>query len=447
MANADVIATLEALKRRKELLGVQQKMNMETPIVGNTGLGQLAAKLGTAFLLKKADGKYTADDTAARGKYSDQLKQEAGTYLDKFQGSPGVDLPSIGMTNVGGLKPNPREAVVNAMTSQLPEIQQLGKSGMAELLARGKKEGLSPKDILSLAGYDPRSKVTAAMTGDISGLAPDANFMVVGNQLVNTREAGGSDGIKPVFDGREQYSEPYKIGSDLYQRETRLGGKVNKLDNAPKTNVTVNAPAGETAFSRTLGEGTAKAVLEARTQAESAYKMKGVVKQLEELESKGVYNTPVPNLAIGVGNFAQALGIPVDRSKLANSEAFQQQIAKQVADVLTAGGGVGRSMTDEDRKAFAMSLPQLLMTPEGRRQVYGMMNAAADTTISRNTSMQEALKNNPMYKDHPGMLTFNPVDQTPGPGAIPPQPPVVPSRPAGSGGVMKLGDYLKSKGG
>lgn len=445
MDNADVISQLASLQRRRALLDALTKQNMETQITGNTGLGQALLKVGNSVLQAYGGNKLGQEETAARQAYGGQLKNEAQKFLDTTEGSPGVDLPSVGMTNVGGVKANPKAAIINAMASQLPEIQAIGKAGFAGLNKH--PEQLTAKDLLGLAGYDPQSKVAAALARDPSLLKGDAETVTVGDQVFNKRDFGSG----PLVDARMTYGTPIKLpssggGYDLYQPEARPGGKLLKLDNAPKVNVATSVVnKGEDAFANTLGKGTAESILEARKDAQAGYKAKGVVAQLQNLEQKGIFNTPAPNAAIALGQFSQALGIPVDRAKLANSEAFRQQVAKNVSDVILMGSAA-RSMTDADREAFEKTLPSMLLSPEGRAQVYSIMNNSADAAIARHQSMMNELKQNPTYKNSPGMLTFNPVDQTPAPGALPGQPSPIPGTPSSpTGGPISLEEYIRQK--
>ncbi len=438
MSPAEILAAMEETKRRRALLEGQQQQNMGTPIVGNTGLGQAISKIATSYLLGSGSKQLGQEDAQLRQQYADALKGEAGKYLETTQGQPGVDLPSIGKQNVGGVKANPKEAILAAMTSQFPEMQAVGKQGFAELLK--KPDRLTQKDILSLSGFDPASRVAAALSGDIEGLRPDADVIVAGDQIFNKRDLKNG----PVADARMRYTAPSRMGGDLYQQEDRPGGLFKKLDNAPKTTVSVAVDKGEDKFAEKLGTGVADAFLEARKQAEAAYRTKGTVQQLRELDAKGTFNTPVPDFAISLGQFSSSLGIPVDQAKLGNSEAYRQQLAKIVADSVLTGAGA-RAATDADRERFEQSLPGLIVTPQGRQQIFSMMDAAADQAIARNKSMQIQLQTNPKYKDLAGMLTYNPVDQQPGPGALPPQ---VPTQAGASGPStpISLQDYLKMKG-
>lgn len=417
--NSDVSVEAQALTRRQKLLDAMQQKSMSPEIRGNAGQGiaQLLSSLGTTWLLKGAQEDQIDKMKSNESSRLASLQQNLGAFFDKSQGRPGEVMSTQQADALMNqdvappplaepVKANPREAVIQAMASQHPELQTIGKMGMTELIKQGQKAGF--KDHMTQDG----SMVRAYDDGTVK---PLGNF------------------AKP----KDQWSEPFTIqgvdGKPLMVKRNLATNEVDVVDKAPK--VTANAKSvigqGETEFAKALGKDVAGEFKSAREAAQQAYKAKSFVGQMQKLEESGIFTGPTANIATTLGAVGQAVGLPVDEQKLANSQAFQQQFASQVANVLTMGGGIGRSMTDADRKAFEQSLPTMLMSPQGRQQVYRMIQSQADRDISRAQSFQEQLNSNPMYKDYGGLLTINPVDKTPTglsggvvpPGAAPQTPP------------------------
>lgn len=421
--NSDVSVEAQALARRQKLLDSMQQRVMSPEIrgTGAQGLVQLLSNLGSAWLLKGAQEDQAAQMKANEAARLASLQQNLGAFFDKSQGRSGETLSTqqagdLLLNDVAPpqlaepVKANPREAVLQAMASQHPELQAIGRMSMAELMKQGTKPGF--KDHMTQDG----SMVRVYDDGTVK---PLGNF------------------AKP----KDQWSEPFTIqgvdGKPLMVKRNLATNEVDVVDKAPK--VTANASAnaksvtgqGETEFAKALGKDVAGEFKLAREAAQQAYKAKSFVGQMQKLEESGIFTGPTANIATTLGAVGQAMGLPVDTEKLANSQAFQQQFAAQVANVLTMGGGIGRSMTDADRKAFEQSLPTMIMTPQGRQRVYQMLNAQADQDISRAQSFQERLNSNPLYKDYGGLLTVNPVDKAPmglsggvtPPGAAPITPP------------------------
>ena len=402
--NSDVTAEAAALARRQKLLDAMQQKALSPQFQGNTaqGIGQLLASLGTTWLLKGAQ-----DDQVERMKVNERermqsLSQNLNAFLDTNNGRPGQVMTTDQAANLMNgdvapeladpIKADPRRAVVQAMASQHPELQAIGKMGMQELMKQGARPGF--KDHMTQDG----SLVRVLDDGTVKSLG---NF------------------AKP----KDQWSEPFTIqgvdGKPLMVKRNLATNEVDVVDKAPKVtakataNAKTVAAAGETEFAKVLGKDVAGEFKEARGAAQTAYKAKSFVNQMKKLEESGIFSGPTANIATTLSAVGQTLGLPVDEAKLANSQAFQQQFAAQVANVLTAGGGIGRSMTDADRKAFEQSLPTMLMTPQGRAQVYQMIEGQANQDIRRAQSFQSSLLASPAYSAHAGMLTLNPVDDTP----------------------------------
>ena len=423
--NSDVSVEAATLARRQKLLEAMQARAMNPQITGSKGyaIGQLLANLGTSYILKKGGEKEkekVMENEAAR---SASLSQNLGAYMDMRQGRAGDTMDAEQVQNLmqndvapqlnEPIQANPREAVIRAMASQHPELQAIGKMDLAAQLSAGKK--VDYKDHSTQDG----SIVRVYDSGDVKQLGTFA---------------------KPVEKWTESYMKQGADGRPIMVQRNLATGKEEAVDKAPRITATANSssnsivPKGETEFSKALGKDVAEEYKQARQTAQQAYKAKSFIGQMEKLEQSGIFTGPTANIATTLGAVGQTLGIPVDTAKLANSQAFQQQFAAQVANVLTMGGGIGRSMTDADRKAFEQSLPTMLMSPQGRARVYQMINGQADQDISRAKSFQESLNSNPVYKDSAGMLTLNPVDSSPiglPGGVLPPGAKPVSGTPAG----------------
>ena len=181
------------------------------------------------------------------------------------------------------------------------------------------------------------------------------------------------------------------IGGDLYQVSPT---GLKKLDNAPKVNVTNTINTGDNALMNKLGESTADLINAARTGKQQAQQMMFTADRLEKLNKEGVFSGPTANIATTLGAFAQTLGVPVDQEKLGRSEQYNAILAQQVAKVLMAGSGVGRSMTDEDRKRFEQQFPQLISTPQGRQQVIEMLRNSAAQDMQYANQVEANLRKN-----------------------------------------------------
>lgn len=399
----DFVTQEEGLSRRRKLLDAMMQKNLNTPITGRGAapVGQALLQVLASYIGSKNEEKLQTEAAEISGKRGADLQTKLSSYMDQRQGRPGdvmsdQDAANLMQNDVAPtlaepVKANPREAVIKAMASKHPELQAIGKMDLAAQLAGQKKS------------FDDK-------------VMPDGTIVRVTDD--GTVKPLGNFAKKP-----DQWSEPFLMkgtdGKPLMVKRNLTTNEVDVVDKAPK--VTANASAnaktvsgeGESEFAKALGKDVAGEFKLARQNAQNAYKAQSFVNQMQKLEESGIFTGPTANVATTLGAVAQTLGIPVDEKKLANSQAFQQQFAAQVANVLTSGGGIGRSMTDADRKAFEASLPTMIMTPEGRARVYQMIQGQAEQDIQRAKSFQEQLISNPAYQGSAGLLTINPVDSAP----------------------------------
>lgn len=373
MPTYDFETEADAIKRKQAIADALQQsalapMQMPTqPGVKLSGVNVLA-KLLEGYVAGKKSDEAKADRTALSQRYGDELKSGMEQYYKTMQGyeTPFMALApnedgSPQMVKVPGDR---KKAIFDALASNHPILRDLA---MQQLKEEGKNT-LTPKDLLAIAtpesilanpnntaGWKPKRELKAVAPGEVL-LDSSGNFATPGNP------AG---------------SPPWKtttIGGDLYQ-ESSTG--LRKLDNTPKVSVHTTVQTGDNALMKKLGESTAELIDGARKGKQQAQQTQFTANRLEELNNKGVFSGPTANIATTLGAFAQTLGVPVDQNKLGRSEEYNAILAQQVSKVLTAGSGVGRSMTDEDRKRFEAQFPQLISTPQGRQQIIGMLRNSA----------------------------------------------------------------------
>lgn len=380
---------------------------------------------------EKAQNELNADQAGLTQRYNEGLKSSLEEYEGLRNGKPAGMVPSGAPTIDNdpanpkmvpdpanpGVAPDPRKAAIHAIVSSYAPMRDIGMSDLKE----SAKNALTAKDLLPYA--DPSSVPAIAARG-VMGFRPKSDLGEV-NGIVydkNNRQIVQLGGPEPTR---------VKQDGDLYEQSPSTGA-YRKLDNAPKINVTTNVASGENEFLKKLGASTAELVDNSRKAAQQAQKSEVLASRLEALDKQGVFTGPTANAAVAVGQFANALGVPVDKAKLGRSEEYTSTLGRQVAEVLTAGAGVGRSMTDEDRKAFMTQFPSLINTPEGRQRVIAMLRDAARQDKGYAASVEQNLdKEFPeagrLFRVAPSRQPF-------------PEPNVSPA-----GAPMSLDDYIKSR--
>lgn len=314
-----------SLNRRRDLLDVMAMRTLQPlqgRMVGNQyvapspmdALGQVLS----AYVIGKRQKALDAEGAKLAQDYQQGLTKQISDYLSAHGG--GADAE--------------RMAAVGAMASPFGPLQQIGMHDY---------KNLGPK-LRTVDGV-----VFDEKTGEITQLK----------------------GAQPSLT---------RIGGDLFQISPSTGA-FKKLDNAPS--VTVNTKTspifkGESSFMKKLGETTAEAITTAQADKVSAQKVMATITKLEEMNKLDTFAGPAAEVSTAIAAFADSVGFPVDRGKLTNSEAYKAELNKQIAQYLTAGSGVGRSMTNEDRKKIESQFPQLVNSVEGRNEIVRIMKDAAN---------------------------------------------------------------------
>jgi hypothetical protein len=333
------------------------------------------------------------------------------------------------------VKPDPRAAVVQAMTSQFPELRAVGAAGMQGL----NKNVLTPKDILAVSGADLPSRIAAATTGDPTKLQPEAKKpLVVNGQIVDptTYQAKG--------DFRTTYEAPY-IGDHgtLLQKDST--GKVDSVDKAPKVNVSNNSTTlvkGQKAGMEAWSKEAADTVKSLSTEARNAVKTLSSMKQMEGLIKGGTYAGPLADAAVFFSGLGKQFGVPVDEAKLNNSATFASEATRMWVSLMQASGGA-RGLVKEESDRLMASLPSLSQTPQGRRQIMSVIEQGAKQSI-RDAQTASKEYGEALRTEDPSKFTFG-LSQTMLPNTTPNGPaPGSVSPPGGPPpGVMTLDQYLK----
>ena len=392
--NSDVLAEAQGLARRQKLLDAMQQKAMSPEIRGNAaqGIAQLLSSLGTTWLLKSAQedqvGKLKENEATRLA----SLQQNLGAFFDKSQGRSGETMSDADAMNLmqndvapqlaEPVKANPREAVVQAMASQHPELQAIGKVGMAELMKQGQKPGF--KDHMTQDG----SMVRVYDSGEIK---PLGNF------------------AKP----KDQWSEPYAIqgvdGKPLMVKRNLATNEVDVVDKAPKVTATASSSSssltkGQNAGMEQWAKLAAKTVEDMSTTARSSQGTLRTLGQLEKINESGVPGGPMANASVFLQNLGQQVGVPIDPTKLANAEDFNSLATQAWMSFMNQAGGA-RGLVKEESEKIANALPSLLQSPAGRAQVIRTMRAVAEQNIADARESQKQF-GAALRAEDPGMFTY-----------------------------------------
>jgi hypothetical protein len=437
--------TQENLDFRRKLLGGLQVGAFNLPQVPIAGPGATQAKANPfVTLLAPMIQAYAAqkglDNVASQQQSLDDQKRQtlttdAQNYMDKMSPQP-IETPLQGPTQAGpALTGNstytppadPRQAILDAIASKSPVMQQLG---LNQLTNMSKPD--TPVSVKDLLPYARGGAIPAMLTKGITGFQPKPEYQNVDGSLYNV----GTDTPTKVVG--TNYSAPYK-GEDgnLYQKDLSTG-KVQLLDSSPKVQVNTSVNAGQ---KKGLEEYWTTAAKKVDALGQSAYNAQNnlqSINELRRLEQNGIFSNNTTNGAVALSSLGQALGIPVDVSKLGNTEAFNAKANELWQGTVSKYGG-NRNVTEAESEQLKKITPQAMQSPQARALLYDILERANQRSIQQyqnaNQAFARATKaDDPMMFANEFQNIYTPA----------PNEPSAVTQPKAQG-VMSLDDYIRAK--
>ena len=419
LANYDYDTESADIARRQKIadaLQAQSLQPMNLPLRGPAGILSAAAPIIQALLAKKQQDGLKADRAALTQRYQDDLSQGMQKYYDTAMGKTTTSM--TGGPNPDGSDgshlmqttsaPNPRQAIMDAIASNHPVLKEFGMKQMAEQAALDKKNQLSAKDLLPYA--NPASIM--ANQQDPTKWQPKNNLQEVGGVVYDpdTKSIVQLSGPTPV---------QKVVNGDLYELNPSTGLS-KKLDNAPKVSVAVNPTiAGQKAGMQAYWEGAGKKVNALGEIAQQASNNKQTISELRQLDANGIFSNTPSGSATFLSNLGQAVGVPVDVSKLGNTETYNA-LTTELWQGLVAKYGGNRGVTADEAKEIKKMLPLAGNSPQARQQLFNILDRLSDRQIAQyehaNSAFAKAVK-----MDDPEMFSqqfqgiFNPAPNTPSP--------------------------------
>lgn len=405
MATYDYEAQQGDINRRRKLMDAMMAMSLQGPqtpqsgnlVAGTNPMAALATVL-QAHLANKGGKKLDAQQGELSKRYSDDLRQGMEQFYRTSEGQQyqsGVMLPQNGQLQTVTEAPNPRKAVLDAIGSNHPVLQQFG---MSQLEAQ-QKAGLEPKDLLP---YATPESIQEMISGGMLGFKPkQADLKEVGGILYDpsTRNVAQLGGRDPTVE---------TVGADLYERNPSTD-QLKKLDNAPQTTINNNMNA-ESAFQRAFGqaEGTRlSAAVAMRPQMQDA--VNATEKGLELLQ-QGIHTGITGNIANNLQRVDAAL-FNSDPAKSARTQEFISYIGDVVIPGLKAFGG---SDTVEEMKYLqAVSGGDITLEPQALSQILQSIDQKTRRKLNEVDGALEQVRAQGMTVPTVGLGVLAPTSEAP----------------------------------
>ena len=327
-------------------------------------LGMMAGqKLGEGF---------DAEQKGLGERYRSELSQGLEGYFKTREGNPSpvMDDAQAGALMNDDQAPNlepvpgdPRRAAVGALTSQFPELQALGKQDFA---AMGKPNdetfGTSPAHL-----QDPTGKLVAALIGNKGTVRP-------------------LNGYAPQ---QESFSAPFQRDGDWYQKDSR--GKEFKLDNAPKTTVTVDnrqgVQKGVGEYYKATGESIAPGGKSNVAAAGAQEALNSSAEALQAVNDGARQGIAQPALQV-LRKIGAELGMP--DSETAPTDALTASLKASVFKDL---GGLGAQISDGDRKFVMEFSGDLATDPMALKRMLAIRMAAQIKKVNTHNKVVASFAN------------------------------------------------------
>lgn len=351
------------------------------------GILQALAPVAAAFLGSGINSQ--ADDATKelKGKYNNMLASGLQKYFDTRDGKPGQTMTTEQVDALMNrdeapqlaepVKADSRRAAIEALTSGVTPLQQLGQMDLQQI----GKSALTPKDLLGLSGFDPKSRLLAAMGGGLGVLTPEKKEHVVNGQIV----VGTPDsGYAPVADVRSKFNPVGVIGrgedgKPIYGQTDATTGEAKFAPKGVQVNLDTTQKAGDK-FATELAGKRADLLAKSYDNATAASKAIDAIEQAEGDVAAGIKSGASGQVALGVAKFAKSLGLDAD-PQIANTEAFRANMARETLN-LVKGLGAGTGISNADREfAEKASGGSILLDNQAIVRLMNIAKAAAGNVM------------------------------------------------------------------
>ena len=312
----------QALLRKQKMIEAMMQQSQEQPIYGRSsgsqwiqGLSKLGTQLGGVYMQDKM-GQQGAE---LEGQRRQALAQELMGYQQKVEGrGDTLSTADAGALMNDNVEPgfgskertgDPRGALISALGSQHPEMQQMA---MMQLQAEAKRKQTTPEDF------------------------------TVGNARYRTMPDGTTKLLvqnKSDEDNWVRVMEKDAEGKDVPALKNMKNGDVKILDKGTKVNVQTNVDTGDKAFDKKFGEEGAKqaaAVIPTTREeaANSAALVDSGVRMYELAQSPDLISGFGAGKVAGLAALASKLGV-TGPNAVQTTQAMLQESATKTLEMVT----------------------------------------------------------------------------------------------------------------
>jgi hypothetical protein len=348
-------ALQQALAQRA--LAPQQGQMIGKHYVG-PGLGGIISALGNAAVSRFAGAQADAAQKSLDANRGQQLSSELRSYLDQRSGAPGqvMNDQQAAALMQGDQAPqlaepvqaNPREAIVRAMSSRLPELQAIGKADFGSLNRK------------------PEFKDHLTQDGTLVRVGEGGEVKTLGNFA------------KP----KDKFSDPYMgqgaDGQPILLKRNLATNEVEPVDKGVKVTTNVDTK-GELAALQAGGKQVPEVLAKSRDDIMNAQSTLQSAQRLEALAKDPAVKVGFAAGPAGVLNsLSTALGL-TGPDAAAKTQAVMSEMANQTLNQVKRLPG---AITEKERPFLEQAAAgKLDYTPEAIQHLAGLAQMAAHNII------------------------------------------------------------------
>lgn len=388
----------QAIAQKRALVAALQAAQVKGPGPSGSMVGphfvanksEIISPLLRAFQQRREQGDLDSRQAEFSKQYSTALKDGATSYMDNMQGNPSPVMSTAQADalmnrdvnpNLDPVQPNPRKAIVDAMTSQIPELRDLGRAQMAQI-GKAKedkwhapvKEVRGGKPVLVQYSDGGQSRVVEG--------SPLREPLVIQGKVVDK-----DNPTEVIANHEDQFGPPFAGPGGQYWRKNLATGKVEQIDNAPKTTINTGDK-----MDKGLSTVRAKMLEESYGTAQKARTGMQALDQASADMDAGIKTGSTADISLALAKFGKSLGLNVDPS-IANTEAWRGNMARETFNLIK-NLGTGNAISNADLTfAEKASLGKITLDDQAMRRMMAVAKAgAAQTLLDHNKLLNRAQK-------------------------------------------------------
>lgn len=304
-------------------------------------------------------------------------------------------LEAVSKTLLGGMSGHGQKGIDDSMTSMATDYNSRSRQAIVDALSKPTEQ--EQADALLMSGMPEATALGTKLKGKVAdrrtAFSTEAQKGMTNAGKQQVAVTGDIGAGQAAADKAYEYNPDHvqidpvsgkplaAMSGTITQGVTQNGSPVNiapsgaqsAIDKAPKTTVNTNvAIAGPKAGAEEFYKEASKRYHALGQLATASLGNDKALDRMEQTMNEGAASGVGADAVTFLSNLGNTVGVPVNTSKLANSEQFRAESVKLWQDLVNKYGG-NRGVTEGEAAKIMQMVPQLSQSPQGQRQLVGML--------------------------------------------------------------------------